>query len=140
MAGSKRGGERGATLMIIAFASGLTMIALGSVFLSGAEYAYELSTLREREARLLAAADAGLAEGLTALRRYGDRVERINVATERDGIEIKVTSDPGTPTTLHVQTSSGKRRLYLKRSLVAKVEVGAGGGGGEARILSVQRE
>ena len=135
MAASKRGGERGATLTLFAFVSGMTLLALGTVYLSAADRAYTYVSLGMREAQLYAAIDAGFAEAIEQLKHHHDGA--LNVGMDRDGSRVQVTSTPGSPATgVKIVATSGTGSDKLTRTLEASIDFLVDG---RARVLRDHR-
>ncbi len=138
MAGFRPGQrQRGATLTLIAFVSGMMLLAMGTLYLTGAEQAYRLALLREREARVWAAVDAGLAEALTRFRgNPAVSSERQSFALERDGAKVDVSTAPGAGVEITVKAASGTGDLVLERRLIATVDFS----GASPRVVEVSRD
>ena len=133
MATSRRQ-QRGATLTMLVFATGMVLITLGTTYLTAAEGAYRMSALRAREAQLYAAADGAITEAVERLRR--EPAQAPSFDTKIAGVDLKVTSRASDGVTIMVIASSGSGDLLLQRKLVAKVDSGAAGG---PRLLRVTR-
>jgi hypothetical protein len=116
-----RRGERGATLTLFAFVSGLTLLALGTVYLSSAEKAYSYSNLRAREAQIYAAADAGLVVALERL--AAQRGAKVDEAFDLAGVHVSVAAEQESATAMRVSivADSGRGGDRLERRLAAQV-------------------
>lgn len=133
---SRRGAERGATLTIFAFVTGLSLLALGTVYMTAAEKAYTYAVLRTRQAQVGAAADAGLLRAVEHLRQ--DHGVLLNMKFPCDGIPVEVASEAGAKPRVTVTATFGKGPDEVKRALVADIDFG--GTGGTPRVLSVKRQ
>ncbi|HVY60759.1 MAG TPA: hypothetical protein VHF22_03860 [Planctomycetota bacterium] len=119
--GGRRRGERGATLTLFAFVSGLTLLALGTVYMSSAEKAYSFAALRAREAQVYAGCDAGLVVALEKL--TAQRGATLETDLELDHVHVHVRTAPkdAMRMAVTVAASAGEGADRVARELAAEV-------------------
>jgi hypothetical protein len=131
-----RRGERGATLSIVAIATSLVLLALGSAYLTASQAAFRLATFRERQAKAREAAEAGLAIGMSRFAAAGAGArgeEAIGAA------RVRWQAEPVGPARAVVRAvgTSGAGPDEVMVTFVAEVERADGR---KARVLRFARE